>query len=43
MFIEFVVFRFMDFSVQHTLADEELRPLEVGITREKSVVEVKKR
>jgi hypothetical protein len=40
MFIEFLVFRFVDFTVQHTPADEELRPLEVGITGEQGVVKV---
>jgi hypothetical protein len=40
LFVEFDVARFMHFAVEHALADQELRPLEIRIAGEQGVVEV---
>lgn len=40
LFVERDVLRFLHLAVEHALADEELRPGEVGVAGEQGVVEV---
>src|SRR3954463_4138519 len=43
LLVEFDILRFVHFSVEHALLNQELRPLEIAITSQKRIVEVKQR
>ena len=41
LLVELDIFRFLHFAVDDALADQELRPFEIGVAGKKGVVEVK--
>src|SRR5690349_1836088 len=40
MLVELLIARFVHFTVEHALVDEELRPLEVAVAGEQGIVEI---
>ncbi len=43
LLVESLVARLVDFAVEYSLLDQELRPLEITVARQERVIEIEKR